>query len=315
MAETTYPAFDDTYWEDHKHPAEAKSAILVHYLEVHYGQKVPEPTPKKFILHEWLARLERGALLYQNCTMKELRSFIIARGLPEPKPINKGVGMSSATLVKILDRADMKAKFNLLALPVEVRGVILKRYFQTLRPCLRAPAAPPIARACKQLWTESMPIFFATCDFRVPIHCQLMRDHLVFGYDFQHLDTVSYDSRDLDEPSLEDRTFIPDTVLTWLGTLKQRDFDAMTSIKLDFPSCCSHLCLGWNKKKQRLSVCTGSQEWTECQDCGDGTEIGFRLQCYLDFLPAKTKLNKALIERLVIVLDQLMTTYVHLDDL
>jgi len=119
--------------------------------------------PKARAAREELADLElhhvKGYLCYDQCSLPELKTFVQDRHL-ESKATRKA-------LTQALLSADANPTFHrFLDLPAELRAVVYDIHMHEFtRDPLRHPSQPPLTRTNRQLRSEALPIFFATCTF------------------------------------------------------------------------------------------------------------------------------------------------------
>lgn len=121
-----------------------------------------------------MSRVERNLVIYDRCSVAELRKFYAARkqaGAPE-------CGATKAIIIAQLERTDENPVFDrFMDLPPEMRELIFSKHFESLT-CQGIPFPPPATRINKQLRQESLPVFF-----------KAMPCKLVFG--FVHIGTGS----------------------------------------------------------------------------------------------------------------------------
>ncbi len=120
------------------------------------------------MLHEDLAELVRtkvyGLLGYSKLQNAELQKFVDARGLTVAKKPTKKM------LVKVLVDADQNRQFTrLFDLPPEMREMIAAFYLSEFnrQDGLHYPNQPPLARTCRQLRHDVLPLFFKQAKFEI----------------------------------------------------------------------------------------------------------------------------------------------------
>nr|OQO23173.1 hypothetical protein B0A51_07329 [Rachicladosporium sp. CCFEE 5018]OQO30991.1 hypothetical protein B0A51_01230 [Rachicladosporium sp. CCFEE 5018] len=157
-------------------------------------------------------RFSRGDLVYDNCDVEEICGFLQQRSITaafhaedhravgELKSIICGLGAVrfpfeeccpiKRVLIRRLHATDDSAVFNRLRdLPSELRSIIYDLYCSGFpEQELHAPTQPPLARVCRQLRQEVLPVFYSQCTFRIyasyplPI-CQLELKSALFFAD------------------------------------------------------------------------------------------------------------------------------------
>ena len=132
------------------------------YGLIKHGYHCPTRT-ETLRLVEMASRAERGLLPYGACTLRELQSFIVQRGLLTPEVRKPGMWQ----LTTVLETADDEAVFDrFVDLPPELRAHIYTLHFDSL-PALEDPAQPPITRVSRSVRKESLPLFYKTCTFKL----------------------------------------------------------------------------------------------------------------------------------------------------
>ncbi|KAK3722730.1 hypothetical protein LTR37_002301 [Vermiconidia calcicola] len=160
MAE--YMAGCDTYWRSDTDDTLAtykqytKAALKSEFEKE--GKNIKKSITKAQLL-EMKQRLDKGLVIYAACSVEELRGFHEVRGISTSD--NKCSTRPSLT-TKLM-AADLSPIFDrLFALPAELRVRTYEYYTGSFPKRLRTPAAPPLARTCKQLKAEVLPMFYST---------------------------------------------------------------------------------------------------------------------------------------------------------
>ncbi|KAK3702019.1 hypothetical protein LTR37_015133 [Vermiconidia calcicola] len=114
-------------------------------------------------------RLDRGWIIYQNCTDLDLATFMRERGLMRPEtwqPISWSERRES--IIRFLCRADAELKFNrFVDLPAELRKRVYELYVEALPEVLETPTQPPLARVSRLLRQEVLPVFYSLRTFAI----------------------------------------------------------------------------------------------------------------------------------------------------
>ncbi|KAK3697682.1 hypothetical protein LTR37_017331 [Vermiconidia calcicola] len=155
-----YTAGGDTYWRtDTNNTLHKKTTKAALKTELGRAGSKFKKSITKAELWETKQRLDKGLISYAACSVKELRGFVEARGILTTD--NKCSTRSSLTTKLIA--ADRSPRFNgLFALPAELRVRIYEYSMSSFPKRLRTPAEPPLARTCRQLRNEVLPIFYST---------------------------------------------------------------------------------------------------------------------------------------------------------
>ncbi|KAM0715358.1 hypothetical protein Q7P37_008856 [Cladosporium fusiforme] len=129
-----------------------------------YTDYTPNPLSADQAL-ERKERKERGLLIYEKCTIAELKGFIKSRRLQMPKG-----SFRKADLITILEAADENPVFDKFAsLPAELRDSIYAQYVDNLPPLPTLPHQPPLTLVSRQVRKESIPIFYSRATFAITI--------------------------------------------------------------------------------------------------------------------------------------------------
>lgn len=139
------------------------------------GYQIPQLTPV-WRLHKLNKR--HGKLpCYDRCTDEELEMYIRDRRLlirtteskpkARPKP-NQG----RLDMIVTLYDADDHPKFSrFLQLPPEIRLYVHEYYVAGFAGVLSTPTQPPLARLCRTLREELLPVFYGSCTFSLTYLC------------------------------------------------------------------------------------------------------------------------------------------------
>ena len=119
-------------------------------------------------LRELYVRQQRGLLSYERFTARELKSFVVQRGLL----LTATTKATVATLRAQLEQADEDATFDRFSdLPAELRQQIFKQYFDSFddsREGMSEPGGqPPITLVSRQTRLEALPLYYSRCHFRL----------------------------------------------------------------------------------------------------------------------------------------------------
>ncbi|KAK5171382.1 uncharacterized protein LTR77_004526 [Saxophila tyrrhenica] len=128
--------------------------------------------PRRALLHADLEEMAHTKihrqLAYQKCRREALQKFVRSRGL---KDIS--LDKTNKDLAQALVKADKTRQFTkLLDLPPEVRLVIADYYLNDInhgKTSLLCPTQPPLARTCKLLRKEVLPLFFQQSRFALKV--------------------------------------------------------------------------------------------------------------------------------------------------
>ena len=116
-------------------------------------------------LKEHLRRTDLGLPSYYDLTIDGLRALLALRKVSSDHGTSYGFTMKRR-LVKWLEEADLHPDFNrFLGLPPELRNKVYGYYYAGLRQPIYAPSQPPLSRICRQIRKESLPMFYAVCEF------------------------------------------------------------------------------------------------------------------------------------------------------
>lgn len=143
---------DNTYWAIGGCMATVRSKRRVDYTPT------PLSGPEQDVRND---RKDRGLLNYYNCTIRELREFINARGIV----LHKGA-VRKPMLIKTLEDAEDEIKFNkLFELAPELRQKIYREYFDALPDLPALPHQPPLTLASSAVRAESLPLYYSNATF------------------------------------------------------------------------------------------------------------------------------------------------------
>ncbi|KAK1825556.1 hypothetical protein LTR12_000358 [Friedmanniomyces endolithicus] len=119
-------------------------------------------------LHYCNVRCNLGLPSYHKVDIHELRQRIKKRKIDTTAFFDKSSSGNRRELLAALDHADSNPRFErFLRLAQELRNKIYENYYDELATPIYAPSQPPLSRVCAQLRRESLPMFYATCEFEV----------------------------------------------------------------------------------------------------------------------------------------------------
>ncbi|KAK5138325.1 hypothetical protein LTR08_003386 [Meristemomyces frigidus] len=129
---------------------------------------------RKSILVALAQKSDRGLPCYDGCTMDELVKFATDRGvLLSGKPTTKAI----AEALKHEDTQRTFDRFNDLSAELRVR--VYSFHMAGVPQMLLSPTQPPIARTCKLVRSESLPVFYSECNFAmITGHAELRQERL-----------------------------------------------------------------------------------------------------------------------------------------
>ncbi|KAK5127360.1 hypothetical protein LTR85_006699 [Meristemomyces frigidus] len=167
-----------------------------------------------------------GQFCYDNCTETELSLFARDRG------ISLACAKAKSTRAARLINADSERTFRrLLDLPAELRNRIYHYYIADFPHLLTLPAAPPLARTCKQVEKEVLPLFYSTKTF----HVIFERRALSFtknALEFKATDKTALFLRELSRESMSEIRSLCISLRTWWRKTNQ-DHDSRVISSLD----------------------------------------------------------------------------------
>ncbi|KAF7186775.1 hypothetical protein HII31_11872 [Pseudocercospora fuligena] len=118
----------------------------------------------KQVMVEQSMRVQCGQLRYESCTREELLKFVKDKKVEDVQPDHRSIQHFAFRL----RQADGKRTFRYLHLPAELRERIAKYYLREFGDrTLTCPTQPPLARTCKLLRREVLPLFYQRCQFRL----------------------------------------------------------------------------------------------------------------------------------------------------
>ncbi|TKA70254.1 hypothetical protein B0A55_07762 [Friedmanniomyces simplex] len=120
-------------------------------------------------LDQCILRSKLGRISYYKHTNAELRNLIAIRKIDTSAPSMQHYrGNTKEKLLALLDYEDEHPKFErFLQLPPELRNKVYAYHYADFRDRIYAPSQPPLSRICRQLRRESLPMFYATCEFEL----------------------------------------------------------------------------------------------------------------------------------------------------
>lgn len=137
------------------------------------GHKVDSSVVKSILIRKQ-HHSDRGRIVYEHEAMRveELLRFIRDRGLKTPRfarpnsNIEHPPHVEKQICVKFLEAADKDRTFSRFAdLPPELRERIYKFYLSEFPKKLKCPTQPPLARSCRLLRHEALPLFYKSTTF------------------------------------------------------------------------------------------------------------------------------------------------------
>ncbi|KAK5701801.1 hypothetical protein LTR97_004619 [Elasticomyces elasticus] len=125
-------------------------------------------------LEVYMQRIDRGLLRYDLCEADELLDFAAARHITirdyvteDTKPAT--LRRNHASLVEQLWHADDNATFPFTRLPPELRVKVYDFYIDGFSRTLKTPAQPPLARTCRLMRSEVLPMFYRRTRFTLTL--------------------------------------------------------------------------------------------------------------------------------------------------
>ena len=160
----------DRYWR----VSEGYGSVAAMRAKLGVRGYILEPQiPDKTNLIRLLQRQDRGLMCYNRCSDTELKSFATARKVPCYLESNKSAQMSKllrALTIQTLTEADDNLQFEkFLDLPPELRKRIYEYYDEEFSDALYHPTKPPLARTCRQIRQELLPVFYSTHEFKMEL--------------------------------------------------------------------------------------------------------------------------------------------------
>jgi hypothetical protein len=109
-------------------------------------------------------RCQRGLMSYEGVPIRELKLYLIQRGLPV---IDMDKKVTLTGLKAQLEQADEDVTFRLSDLPPELRNIIFSYYFDSVVDVRYAPLKhqPPISQVSRIIRRETLPLFFGRFAF------------------------------------------------------------------------------------------------------------------------------------------------------
>ncbi|KAK3722724.1 hypothetical protein LTR37_002295 [Vermiconidia calcicola] len=165
---TNTPAFD-SYWRLGEYTDVDRRLLRSRIISA--GYKDVSGNMLKAHLVVKAQRLDRGWIIYQNCTDQELATFLRERRLERP-----GTEDSSSVVewrnskIRLLCRADAELEFNrFLDLPAELRKRVYELYVEAFPKVLQTPIQPPLACVSRLLRQEVLPVFYNLRTFTITL--------------------------------------------------------------------------------------------------------------------------------------------------
>lgn len=151
----------DQYWRCYHENLNSKELIAD-------LQKRGRDMSKSRFRHELVCeatRADRGELAYAKQNVHDLQRFIRQRRLQPPKNVT-----SRRRLVEVLKADDDRKVFSkFLDLPPELRERVYGFYIANFPRVLTYPTQPPLARTCRLMRKEVLPVFYRQATFRLTL--------------------------------------------------------------------------------------------------------------------------------------------------
>lgn len=217
----------DLYWRLNSETGETKQQLTDRLLKG--GYEVKKSLVRDQLL-QLVQRMEFGSLCYDTCTYLELKQFALNRGLitSDRAPVKRA-------LTGMLTKADDDRTFSKIPdLPPEIRKSIYELYisdFEGRR--LWTPSQPPLARTCRLMRYEVLPIFYSKCAFRITFMSTKVASSNQLGAHFR----------------LSDRSYI------FLTTLAPQCIGDLRRLQLSFKA--RHRAIPWKLQKFKVDLRPG----------------------------------------------------------
>ena len=149
----------DLYWQLRERSATNKQGLKDILSSAGYEVK---KSAKKNELRSLVQRVSMGRLCYDKCSHLELNEFAITRRL-----VDAGKSPTKRWLADRLMADDDHCSFTrMFDLPPELRKLIYEFYISDFNEeSLEEPTQPPLARTCRMMRNEVLPLFYSTCTF------------------------------------------------------------------------------------------------------------------------------------------------------
>ena len=161
QADTELSKGCDSYWQLESYDL-ATVAQLKRMLRTAGCHSLSGLCKSELVKHK--QRMDCGLLYYRNCTMAEVQEFARDRHLTMLNTFYR----SRWNAIETLTKADKDLIFGrFLDLPAELRNRIYRYYSHAFGETLTTPAQPPLARTCRQIRNESLPVFYRSHSFGI----------------------------------------------------------------------------------------------------------------------------------------------------
>ncbi|KAF2480276.1 hypothetical protein BDY17DRAFT_327240 [Neohortaea acidophila] len=172
----TIQAAYDFYWRFDQYDHLSQSDLISTLITAGCSATIALESKPELIARK--VRLDRGLLLYENCTDEELQQLVRRRLLQPMESAYKACGLPRHDIVdlrkwwhdgmiKKLEDADATGFGKFLDLPPELRSRVYKFYVGSLPAVLSCPSQPPLARTCNLIRNEVLPIFYGHHTFEL----------------------------------------------------------------------------------------------------------------------------------------------------
>ncbi|EMC97054.1 hypothetical protein BAUCODRAFT_436962 [Baudoinia panamericana UAMH 10762] len=166
MATTTTTNKHDDYWK--LIPDQYKMTVKEMRTELQRRNYPVGGITDKGHLRHCLYRSDRGRLSHHTLTNRELRERIASRKIDASEVISKYRKGPREELLRLLEDDDMHPKFHRFSeLPPELRVKLYEYYVGEFRQPIYAPSQPPLSKTSSLLRRELLPIFYASCSFKI----------------------------------------------------------------------------------------------------------------------------------------------------
>jgi hypothetical protein len=153
------PPRHDHYWQ----LREGYPASKQHLTDIllHTGYEVKK-SANKDELQSLVRRAWMGRLCYDKCSHLDLKQFAVARDLVDArkKPTKRWLAD------RLIAGDDNRSFMKIFDLPPELRRLIYEFYISDFNEdSLEEPTQPPLARTCRMMRNEVLPMFYSKCMF------------------------------------------------------------------------------------------------------------------------------------------------------
>lgn len=130
-------------------------------------------------------RKERGLLNYLDCSIQELKNFILSRRIK--LPFSK---VPRVSFTYVLEKADEERTFSrFLDLPRELRDDIYAKYFDALPVLPLKRHQPPLTQVSSLIRKESLSLYYSNCTFTFAFDTNIHTHISKLYKDFKRTDT------------------------------------------------------------------------------------------------------------------------------